>query len=198
LPSLFRRSHDSSRTGLRMTPLQLAVWALLMGLSRHFTDADESYAERAGRLAVVAVAIVDATGGDIGRAARVVALGQAESNFARYVTEGRCQDGPVGSRCDPNRHGEPQSLGPWQQRRCSCPRAWDAPMGSVEQLRASARCADRILREAHRRCQRRVADPEAGAFGGYRGVDCAWQGGVRRAEMSRRYRARLQRLLASR
>ena len=178
-----------------MTPFQLAIWMLLLGLPRHVTDLDEPYESRAGRLAVTAVAIADVTDGDIARAARVVALGDVESHFARYVMNGRCQDGPKGSRCDPNHRGEAQSIGPWQQRRRACPAAWAAPMGSVEQLRAQAKCADRLLRGAMRYCGKRAPSPEAASFAGYRSWDCAWRGGPKRAEVSLRYRARLSRLL---
>lgn len=174
-----------------MTPFQLAIWALLMALAPHTTDIDEPAGARSGRLAVTAVAIADATDGDIARAARVIALGEAESHFARYVMDGRCQDGPKGSRCDPL-HGRAQSLGPWQQRRRACPRAWAAPLGSIEQLREQAKCADRLLRGASARCMRRGAvDPEAAGFAGYRGIDCEWSGGARRARRSIQLRARL-------
>ena len=174
-----------------MNPFALAIWALLQALPRHVTDLDEDPGARAGRLAVTAVAIADATGGDIARAARVVALGVSESHFARYVMDGRCADGPDGSRCDPNHRGEAQSLGPWQQRRRACPAAWAAPLGSVEQLRAQARCADRLMRGAMRRCANRGVPGERGAFAGYRGIDCEWPGGIHRARRSLALRARL-------
>ena len=180
-----------------MTPFQLALLALLKMLPAHVTDADEPMAAREGRLALVAVAVSDATHSDMVRTARVIALGQSESGFARYVGEGRCAEGPVGSRCDPDRRGIARALGYWQQHRSACPRAWALPIGSVEQLRESARCADNLLRSALHRCKRRVADAEAGSFSGYRSWDCSWRGGAARAERSRRYRVHLSRLLGA-
>lgn len=167
-----------------MTPFQSAIFALLMALPRHVTDLDEPSDARAGRLAVTAVAIADATSGDVVRAARVVALGTVESHFARYVMEGRCQDGPIGSRCDPDRYGRAQSLGAWQQRQRACPAVHRAPPGSVQQIRAGAKCADRLLRGAMHRCGRRASSPESAAFAGYRSWDCTWRGGPKRAAIS--------------
>jgi hypothetical protein len=113
-------------------------------------------------------------------AASLVALGEAESNFARYVWAGECDRGPIGAQCDP-RHGKAQSIGYWQQRPAACGRAWRLPHGSTAQVCASAACAASLLQGAAHRCRNRASSPEAGAFAGYRSIDCSWRGGIKRA-----------------
>jgi hypothetical protein len=66
-------------------------------------------------------------------AAAMVAIGQHESRWAAYVTDGRCHEGPAGQRCDNGR-----ARGPWQLH------GWckaKTPDGEAE-------CAARLLRYA--------------------------------------------------
>ena len=182
-----------------MTPLQLVVWVLLMAMPRHSADAHETYAERAGRMALASFAIVDAADGHPLRCARLLALGRSESGFAAYIGEGRCKDGPRGSRCDLDARGRPQSRGYWQPQRRACPAAWAAPAGSVEGTRAAARCADRLMRAGLSRCSTYIEGPdkEPGAFAGYNGGDCGWSGARRRARLSHAYHAKILTLLSN-
>lgn len=127
-------------------------------------------------------------------AASLLALGRAESNWARYVWAGECMTGPVGAQCDPHR-GIPRALGYWQQHRGACRRAWEQPHGSDAQLFESAKCAASLLQGASHRCRTRALSPEAGAFAGYRGIDCGWSGGRKRAQSMYVVESRLRGLM---
>lgn len=113
----------------------------------HFTDRDEPADARAVRLAKADRAMVKAAAGDqyILRALRVHA--RFETHFARYVGEGRCEDGPVGSRCD-----EGRARTYFQVWEATCPKAWAEPQGSLAELEAAAVCAARVLRAGRARC----------------------------------------------
>jgi len=113
-------------------------------------------------------------------AASLVALGEAESHFARYVWVGDCMRGPVGARCDPHR-GVSRARTAWQLHRAACPRAWSLPHGSTAEVCAAAECAASLLQGAAHRCRNRAVSPEAGAFSGYAGISCTRPGSVRRA-----------------
>ena len=65
-------------------------------------------------------------------AALLLGKGHFESDFAQYVHEGRCTDGPVGARCDSDRNGVPRAHGPWQQWRLSV-----FPSSDWDQMNAS-------------------------------------------------------------
>lgn len=113
-----------------------SIFAALMRMTPHKTDT-ESRPERELRMHVVADSIHDATlrAACSGRyaspdckpifsdrrtlAALLLGKGHFESDFAEYVHEGRCQDGPVGARCDSDAHGLARAHGPWQQWRLS-------------------------------------------------------------------------------
>lgn len=161
--------------------LFVPVWALLCALTPSRLDLDESCADRATRLAPAAYwCTVYAQSRD--ELAACITLGIHESRWARYVGEGRCRDGPQGERCDPDRHGRPRARGWWQLHRSACPALWRTPLGSSEAIQAGARCAVAVWRGALWRCRgRHPAGPLAGAYAGYRGLDCEWPGGVRRA-----------------
>lgn len=137
-------------------------------------------AAREALLRPVAEAITEATGGDLARASALVAVGDAESAFARYVIEGRCKDGPVGARCDWSyRERRNLSRGPWQVR--SWCRSWDHPEGSREALFAEARCADRLIRQAWSRCKT-LTGMYAGYATGLR--SCSWGHADRRRRVA--------------
>lgn len=70
-------------------------------------------------------------------AAALVAVGQLESRWAEYVTEGRCHEGPAGQRCDNGRAKGPYQLHGW----CT-----------ATDPRGQTACAARMLRWARSRC----------------------------------------------
>lgn len=116
-------------------------------------------------------------------AALLIALGEAESDFAGYVGAG-CVDVPPGAPdCD---KGKARSY--WQAWRVACPQAWELPRGEAATA-AFASCARRRFWGAVRRCRgRHPSGPLAGGFSGYAGRGCDWPGGTARAA---RYRRRL-------
>jgi hypothetical protein len=153
--------------------LTALLLSLLVALAPHTTDRDrgETRVERAARLEPVASEMIAATRGDRQLLAAMLVLGDEESHWAAYVTEGRCHEGPPGQRCDVG-----LARGPWQLHRRTCPRAWEHPSGSAQSLHEEARCAAALLRYGRRKC-----GSWAGAFGVYAGVGCGWAGGMRRA-----------------
>lgn len=113
--------------------LLTAIFDALMRQPVHKTDT-ESREERIARMHIVAESIDAATKRaacvDVSDpeckpvlsdrrllAALLLGKGKGESGFAQYVHEGRCQDGPVGQRCDSDRFGVARAHGPWQQWR---------------------------------------------------------------------------------
>lgn len=147
----------------------------------HVTDRDEPGESREARLERVAEAIDSATEDPLERAA-LLTLARYESGLARYVQEGRCADGPRGSReCDSGR-----SVGLFQLR----PNANHPEV--PESLGGQAAMALRLWRGARVRCRSSVPDELAGAFSAYGtggGCGASWAKG--RAEHLRRLRARL-------
>lgn len=150
-----------------------AILAVMLRLPTWYQDADETPEQRADLLRPVALAIELATD-DVTEQAALIALGYAESSWARYVVEGRCSDGPAGTRCD---HG--QARHPWQVHRAACPAAWELAEDDPRALERSAECAVRILRGAKMRCR----DGWRGAFAGFaRGASCTWAPAAKRVE----------------
>ncbi len=143
---------------------------------------DQGDAEaRDALLRPVAEAIVEATGGDLARASSLVAIGNAESAFARYVLEARCADGPKGARCDWNyRLKRNESRGPWQVKDW-CRQSWDHPEGSREALLGEAKCADSLVRRAWAKCK--TLD---GIYAGYATNmrSCEWKHANRRRKVA--------------
>jgi len=129
-------------------------------------------------------------------AASLVALGEAESNFAAYVHHGDCMRGPVGARCDPHR-GKSRARGYWQQHQAACPKAWALPHGSTAEVCAAAQCAASLLQGAAHRCRSRAPSPEAGAFSGYAGISCTKPGSVRRARRLAALESQIRTVIAS-
>jgi hypothetical protein len=129
-------------------------------------------------------------------AAALVALGEAESNFAAYVHHGDCMRGPVGARCDPHR-GVSRARGYWQQHRAACPRSWALQHGSTAEVCAAAQCAASLLQGAAHRCRNRAQNPEAGAFSGYAGISCTKPGSVRRAQRLAALESQIRAVIAS-
>jgi len=162
--------------------LEQKILYVLMGLTPWNGDVNDTEAERRALLQPIAADIAFAATeksdglGAVLKASAVLAVGDHESHWARYVIEGRCDEGPVGARCD-----EGLARGPFQQHASACPRAYRHPEASRESLREEARCAVRLLTGALRRCRgRHPAGNWAGAFSGYRSASCAWKPAARR------------------
>jgi len=127
-----------------------AIFLKLMGMTPHFTDTETKEA-RATRMHIVAASINDATlrascSGTFAvedckpifsdrrtLAGLLLGKGHFESDFAEYVHEGRCTDGPKGARCDADKDGLPRAHGPWQQWKQSVfpQEDWDKLEGST-------------------------------------------------------------------
>jgi hypothetical protein len=179
-----------------------AVLCVLMSLPPHYTDAEEPAAEREKRLEEIAGAVTYAvehvsTGDAVQLAAAVLVLGWAESRWARYVGEGRCEDGPKGARCDPDRRGVPRARSYWQLHRRACRQLWATPKGSRAALQAAAVCAARRWQGGLKMCAGRCKwGPQAGAFAAYRGGvgpdPCNWPGALARKNLLSVYLSRMR------
>jgi hypothetical protein len=173
--------------------LREAMVCLLVSLPPHYTDAEEAPAKREARMKEIAASVADAvkkvhTADRVELAAAVLVLGWAESRWARYVGEGRCEDGPKGARCDPDRRGVAQARSYWQLHRRACRPLWAAPKGSTKALRAAALCAARHWHGGLKMCAGRCKwGPQAGAFAAYRGAigpdPCNWPGALARRNL---------------
>lgn len=150
-------------------------------------ESSEDRATRLGNVADVIAATAARRPGGLDpaeTAAALLTIGFWESRFALYVGAGRCETGPVGARCDPDRKGVPRARTYWQLHRAACPSAWAEDPGSQAELVAAARCAAVLFSAARSRCGRyHKAGPIAGAFSGYRSAQCEWRGAVRRQTM---------------
>ena len=179
-----------------------AVLVVLLGWPRFSAEpTPETDLERQIRLTQAAIAI---TGAAVERpgswqpvrtAAALLAVGDRESKFARYVWAGRCESGPEEARCDPSpRSGRPRARTYWQLHRAACPAAWAEEHGSFAETRAAARCASRLLVGAYYRCK----TGHAGAFAGYAG-NCGWAPlrARSRANLMARLESRLRQLLGT-
>lgn len=155
-------------------PLEERVRSVLGASPASRWDADEDGREI--RLDGIAIVIAEASASDLD-AAILLALGWHESRFARYVGRG-CRDIPEGaSDCD---GGRARSY--WQAWRVTCRSAWRLPRGSEAATLAFAACALRRFHGSAKRCRgRHPAGYWAGAFSGYRSVDCLWAPGAERA-----------------
>lgn len=155
-------------------PLGSAVHTALWGTPRSQLDRKEESEAQWKRLWEVAVTVSAAARGSdfsspIVVAAALVALGQHESTWARYIGEDRCKDGPAGMQCDPDEKGEPRALGYWQLHRSACPAAWQLPP-SFDRLFIEAECAANAFALAADRCFGKHPDGVmAAALAGYRG-----------------------------
>ena len=111
-----------------------AVFAVMLGLHGWQLDRGDSEESREALYRPVATAIAEVAL-DGRTAAWLITQALHETRFARYVLENRCEDGPVGARCD-----EGRARGPWQVHGW-CVGAWDSQASQAEQLEAGARCA---------------------------------------------------------
>lgn len=93
-----------------------AVLAVLLRLTLWSGDASEPADARATRLRDIAVAVAGASSSRE-EAAFLLALGEAETHFARYTAHPQtCVAGPRGARCDAGR-----AFGYWSLHRAACP-----------------------------------------------------------------------------
>lgn len=179
-----------------------ATRAVLESLPVAWVDRDEDPELRRERLAILAAELAaaaeDRADWDVVTSAGIE-IAWAESRLARYVADGRCEDGPEGSRCDIDpATGIPRARGYFQQWKAACPLAYEHPAGSRESLQQEARCVVRLWSAARVRCRgRHPAGEWAGAFSGYRSVDCRWPLGKRRAEHMATIRRRLVAAMAA-
>ncbi len=139
-------------------------------------DAQETADERRELYSTTARAIVAAaieTDDPLKAAAVLIALGQNETGWSRYVLEGRCMDGPRTMRCDYSaKEGQPLAIGPFQVHGW-CREAWTAESGSYEGILASARCALQYVQLGVKRCRGTGENGWAGSFATYRGQRCS-------------------------
>ena len=152
--------------------------ALLVGLTPSHTDTLEQRALDARERRLESAAYwCTVYAGDRAELAACVTIGIHESHWAYLVGAGRCSEMPEGERCD---EGRARSW--WQQQRAACPALWRTEPGSPGAIQAGARCAVSLWRGALYRCRgRHPGGAVAGAYAGYRGIDCEWVGGARRA-----------------
>jgi len=153
------------------------VLAAMVVMPTWYQDVEETPEQRADLLRPVALAIAQATDDRVEQAA-LVSLGWHESRWARYVLEGRCQDGPSGARCDNGR-----AVSPWQVWAVACPSAHAVPADHPVVNERAAACAVRLLRGGRSRCRGlHPAGDWAGAFVAYGGgASCQKQSGAERA-----------------
>lgn len=160
------------------------VLAVMLALPTFYGDRGETFDQRYKLLEPLAFEIVSAAGGSRWRASLLVTTAYAETRLARFVIEGRCEEGPVGMRCDYS-HKLKRSLsrGVFQLKEESCRAAYQYPAGSRESLREEARCAIRQLGAAKKRCAGvHPAGDLAGMFSGYGGNSCIWPAAAERAK----------------
>ena len=170
--------------------LLASIFAALMRMTPHKTDT-ESRPERAARMQVVASSINEATlraacAGHYASTAcspifsdrrtlagLLLGKGHFESDFAEYVHEGRCQDGPPGARCDSDSHGLARAHGPWQQWRLSVFPAsdWDSMRAATpEATTLAAWHAAKLLAGSRAMCKAAFGGDEIqGAIAGFSG-----------------------------
>lgn len=155
---------------------QAMVLAAMLAMPPGFGDENATDDERRAFLAPVATVIHEValeSDNPIRTASILLALGKNETRFARYVLEGRCQDGPPGEQCDwSKRQGRPIARGPFQVHPW-CTAAWSVAETSLESLAGGARCALSLVKRALRRCLRSPHEAWPGAFAVYRGQACA-------------------------
>lgn len=169
--------------------LLTATLNALMLMTPHKTDT-ESVDERRARMTTIASALDIATRKAAcqtdeapckpilsdRRLATALLLGKGhfESDFAEYVHEGRCTDGPIGARCDSDRYGVPRAHGPWQQWRISVyPQTdWDDMVGSdlVSTTLAAEHALELLAGSLHRCPFQYPGDNIAQAIAGFAGT----------------------------
>jgi hypothetical protein len=165
-----------------------AVLAAALSLPHYMGDRVDTPEQRERLYRPVAEAIAEASRTNV-EASMLVALAHHESGFARFVIEGRCTQGPPGQRCDGGR-----ARGVFQLHESACREAWGLVDGSVESIRAEARCAIRLLRWNAERGKDRTPSRIHAAFAGYAARDWSWDGAAKRVETARKIEKALRRV----
>lgn len=127
-------------------------------------------------------------------AAALITLGKHESNFAQFVGEGRCLDGPKGMRCDQDPStGEPRARSYYQLWKVACPKLWETEPGSREEQMVAADCAIVNWAKGWHACGPKHPDGRiAGAFAGYRTQsNCKWAPAKKRASTMAHFQSKL-------
>jgi hypothetical protein len=152
-----------------LTAFQQKILHIMLGLAPWYGDRHDTPLQRhvllAPIAAEVALAVTEKSDGlspEL-KAAVVLSVGYHESKWARYIIEGRCEEGPPGARCDNG-----SARGPFQQHLEACPLAYKYPEASRESLHEEARCAVQLMTSAFRRC-----GGWRKAFGSYCSGSCA-------------------------
>jgi hypothetical protein len=164
-----------------------AVLAAALSLSPYVADRVDTPEQRSTLYRPVAEAIAEVARTKF-EASILVALAFHESGFARFVIEGRCSEGPPGQRCDGGK-----ARGVFQLHEAACHEAWELKDGSVESIRAEARCAIRLLRWNAERGKDRTPNAAYAAFAGYAAREWTWDGAAKRVETARKIEKALQR-----
>lgn len=131
----------------------------------------ETVTERRARLETVATAIVEASGGDVGKASFLAAQGDAESGWRLDVSKCRCRQ----NECDRGK-----ARGYWQVHRApETPDVWSGVCAAdVESMTLAARWVLRRYRATSLECS-------FASLGGAR-VSCGAQWAMDRAKVARR------------
>lgn len=115
-------------------------------------------------------------------AARLITVGKHESQFAVYVVEERCEQGPPGARCDMDAKGIVHATSVYQLHRWAL-KAWDPEVTLGARIIEATRYADQRLRMFAETCKtHHPGNPHAAALAGYGTGDCTSGNGVRRAK----------------
>lgn len=154
-----------------MTAFAHAVLITLLHLPVYDGDKAETIEARTELLTPVAEVIAEVSGEDEEMAAALEAIAWSETKLARYVIEGRCEDGPPDARCDPDKHGIAHARGAWQVQGW-CAAAWNNPAASRASLVGGAKCAVRMLTFASSHCGKDGGNQWVAAFAGYRSAKC--------------------------
>jgi hypothetical protein len=164
-----------------------AVLTAALSLAPYVGDKADTPEQRSALYRPVAEAIAEVARTK-SEASILVALAFHETGFARFVIEGRCTEGPPGQRCDGGK-----ARGVFQLHEAACRDAWELKDGSVESIRAEARCAIRLLRWNGERGKDRTPNRVLAAFAGYAARDWNWDGAAKRVETARKIEKALQR-----
>lgn len=143
--------------------------------------ADDKVADKRARLEPVAAAIAataQASADPVTTTVLLLAVAKRESQFALYVVEERCTEGPVGAQCDIDARGVVHATSPFQLHRWAVG-AWDLTLTREERITRAAKYADGRLRNAMTMC--RTVYPGnryAAAMAGYGMGDCTSGNGL--------------------
>jgi len=135
------------------------ILAAMLSLPGWYLDKDDTPEQRSELYRPVADAI-HTVAKNRRQQAFLVTQAWAETKFARYVLEDRCQDGPIGARCDRGKASGPWQVWSW------CKDAHDKSLTNAQRFEAGARCALRGYHQGARMCT------------GYEGMFIAQRGGM--------------------